>query len=517
MENCIRTKRILRKESSAMKNAVIYARYSSHRQREESIEDQIKACEDYADSIGINVIGTYADYAISGTSDNREQFQAMLKAANKKAFEAILVYKNDRFARNRFDAIIHKKKLKDLGVQLIAIKEPIPDGPGGIVMESMYESMAEMYSVNLSENVRRGQASNAEKCMANCQPTFGYKTDTTTRKFIIDEITGPIVAKMFEMAANGDTYTKISQYMTTEGFKRSPSWIYQAIKNERYRGIYAYGEVRIPGGMPALVTDEIFNKANTRIKARKAHPRMKSAKYSLSMKIFCGECGKLMTGEYGKSRTGHYYRYYKCTGRKRYKICKAKAISADKAEQLVIDCILKDILSKDSVSKIADAVIKYQDKVIKEENSCSGLNAQLKDIEKRLTNLTAALEQGIVTETTLNRLKELESKKKELLSQIATKQLDFPVRLKKQDVIKFLNFYRKGDILDSEYSNKLIDIFATRVYVFSDHITLVFNTDQEASRAIDWDDVKSSTNLKFGGPTWDRTRDQPVMSRWLYR
>lgn len=360
-------------------NAVIYARYSSHAQREESIEDQIKACEKYAEEVGLTVIKSYADYAMTGKTDDRPEFKLMLDAAKTKNFQAILVYKNDRFARNRFDAILHKKKLKDLGVSVVAIKEPIPEGAGGIVMESLYESMAEMYSVNLSENVRRGHASNAQKCMANGRAPLGYKVDPVTRRFIKDEMTAPLITKMFELTANGSSYEEVTNYLATQGIKKSKACIYSALRNRRYLGLYIYDNVEIPDGMPALVSQDIFDRANKRIQNRKRHPRSKPSYYPLSLKIFCGSCGKLMTGEYGRGRNGTEYRYYSCSGSKRFKTCTAKSISADKIEQLVLTCIKKDILAPISIDKIATSVIDYQEKELTADSVSASLIHQLKE------------------------------------------------------------------------------------------------------------------------------------------
>lgn len=157
-------------------NAVIYARYSSDKQRDASIEDQIRECTEYAQANSLTVIKTYADRALSGTTDERAQFQLMIKDATKKQFTQVLIYKTDRFARNRFDAAIYKKKLKDYGVKVVPVKEPIPDGPGGVVMEALYESMAQMYSENLSENVRRSNYPKAkpEKYLLSQKAFCGY-------------------------------------------------------------------------------------------------------------------------------------------------------------------------------------------------------------------------------------------------------------------------------------------------------------------------------------------------------
>ena len=84
-------------------NAVIYARYSSDNQREESIEGQIRECTAYAERNGITVVRHYIDRALSAKTDNRPDFQQMIRDSNKKLFEIVLVWKFDRFARNRFE------------------------------------------------------------------------------------------------------------------------------------------------------------------------------------------------------------------------------------------------------------------------------------------------------------------------------------------------------------------------------------------------------------------------------
>ena len=130
-----------------MKTAVIYARYSSDRQTEQSIEGQLRVCEDYAKTHNILILNTYIDRAMTGTNDNREAFQKMLADSNEKSFDYVLVYKFDRFSRNKYETAIHKKTLKDNGVKVLSATEHIPDSPEGIIFESMLEGYAEYYSV----------------------------------------------------------------------------------------------------------------------------------------------------------------------------------------------------------------------------------------------------------------------------------------------------------------------------------------------------------------------------------
>lgn len=122
-----------------MKTAVIYARYSSERQTEQSIEGQLRVCHDYAERNDIIIVDTYIDRAMTGTNDNRTAFQKMLQDSNKRAWDIVLVYKLDRFSRNKYEMAMHKKTLKDNGIRLVSAMENIPDTPEGIILESLLE------------------------------------------------------------------------------------------------------------------------------------------------------------------------------------------------------------------------------------------------------------------------------------------------------------------------------------------------------------------------------------------
>ena len=122
-----------------MKTAVIYARYSSERQTEQSIEGQLHVCSDYAKRNDLVIVGTYIDRAMTGTNDNREDFQRMLKDSDKRSFDYVLVYKLDRFSRNKYEMAIHRKHLKDNGVKILSAMENIPETPEGILLESLLE------------------------------------------------------------------------------------------------------------------------------------------------------------------------------------------------------------------------------------------------------------------------------------------------------------------------------------------------------------------------------------------
>lgn len=102
--------------------AVIYARYSSNSQREESVKGQLWECTAFAEKNGITILRHYIDRAFSAKTDNRSEFQNMIKDSGKKLFDIIIVWKLDRFTRNRYDSARYKAQLKKNGVKVVSVR-----------------------------------------------------------------------------------------------------------------------------------------------------------------------------------------------------------------------------------------------------------------------------------------------------------------------------------------------------------------------------------------------------------
>ena len=314
--------------------AVIYARYSSDNQREESIEGQIRECTAYAEKNGITIVKHYIDRAISAKTDNRPEFQQMIKDNDKKLFDIVLVWKLDRFARNRYDSARYKTQLKKNGVKLMSATEVISDGPEGIILESVLEGYAEYYSADLSEKVIRGMTENALKGkFSGGAIPFGY-TINADRRFEIDPLTAPFVAEAFQRYNDGQTMREIRDWLNEKGIKnkRGGSMTFNVIQhmlsNRRYIGELKYRDILIPDAIPPIVSVELFNDVQEKIAKNKKAPARRKAEddYLLTTKLFCGHCGALMFGESGTSRTGEVHRYYKCATAKKHKGCKKKTV-----------------------------------------------------------------------------------------------------------------------------------------------------------------------------------------------
>ena len=306
-------------------------RYSSGSQREESIEDQLRECREYADRNGMTVVGSYIDRALSAKTADRPEFQRMIKDSAKGLFEIVLVWKLDRFSRDRYDSAHYKRIFKKNGAKVVSAKEHISEGPEGIILESMLEGYAEFYSAELSEKIHRGQKENALKGKNNDGGIpLGYALDKQTQKLVIDPETAPLVVEIFTRYADGKTVRAIIEgfnargLTTRKGKPFSMSSFNALLKNRKYIGEYRYQDVVIPSGVPAIVPVELFCRVRQRMEKNKrapAHTKAKESEFLLTTKLFCGKCERMMVGESGKSHTGTMYYYYKCGNAKRKKGC----------------------------------------------------------------------------------------------------------------------------------------------------------------------------------------------------
>ena len=483
--------------------AVIYARYSSDNQREASIEGQLRDCKDYAEKNGITVVGTYIDRAYSAKTDDRPDFQRMIKDSGKKIFDVVLVWKLDRFARNRFDAVNYKYQLEKNGVHLVSAMEPISQGPEGIMVESMLIGMAEYYSAELALKVARGERENALQCKYNGGVVpLGFTIGKEDRLYHIDPETAPIVQEIFTRYADGEPAEKIAASLNERGLRTRTgkpfvkNSFFQIFRNRRYIGEYRYKDIVTPGGIPAIVDQDLFDRVQQRFEQNRiAHgrPAKEDVSYLLTTKLFCGKCGTLMGGESGTSHMGNTYYYYKCGNAKRHgkAHCDLKAIRKEPLERFVVDTAIKVIFSDEIIERLIDLVMEAQQQ---ENTRLPVLKDQLRDTEKRLANLLEAIEQGILTPTTKQRLDELEARKEALNTSILEEELKKPV-LTREWIRFWLEKFRKGDVGSTEHQRQIIDTFVNSVYVFDDRVVLNFNFTDD-SKTISREEVLGSSAVE---------------------
>ena len=459
-------------QPAALIPAVIYARYSSSGQREESIEGQLRECHEYAQKNGMTVIGEYIDKALTGRTDKRPDFQRMLRDSERGVFQVVICWKMDRFARNRYDSAINKYKLKKNGVRLAYAKELIPEGPEGIILESVMEGYAEYYSENLSQNVKRGFYDSALELKTLGQRVLGLRKSPDDH-WEIDPATAPLVRRIFEEYAAGTPaktiFTQLNDegYHTSTGSQFNKNSIRRIVQNEKYIGVYEYKDIRVENAIPAIVDKDLFERCQRMLSKHKHSPAaQRDTFFLLTTKLFCGHCGQPMVGDSGTSKTGTTYYYYTCKGHRAHK-CNKMRVAQNWLEQLVIDNLLQLINSDEFITEVADRCMEYQAK--EQDNSAlHALEARQKEIDRSISNVMAAIEAGIITPSTKSRLIELESEKARIERGIAQQLINEPM-LEREQIIYFLTSLRNGNTKDNMYLAFLVDTFLNSVYLYDDN------------------------------------------------
>lgn len=465
-----------------MKNpndCVIYARYSSHSQRDASIEQQVEECEAFAKYSGLRVVKIYADRHLSGTTDQRPQFQQMLKDAERSKWSIVLTWKVDRFARNRYDSATYKYRLKKHGVKVLYAKEAIPDGPEGILLEAVLEGSAEYYSANLAQNVMRGLRFNADSGIANGgRRLYGYTRGKDGRYEIV-ESEAAVVREIFSRVAEGDKLSNIVSDLvqrripTKYGGKWRPCTIYAMLSNEMYAGVYHFCDVKTVGGVPAIVDSETWERVKKHMDSVKG-TRVRSERYLFSGKIRCGICGEPMTGRVAHGGNGKTHSYYCCRGH-RNKTCNKKDVKKGLLEEAVVSRILETLNDDEVVNWISDAVMETQKREAEKNRTApSVFKAELAEVNKSIKGVMSAIEQGIITPTTKGRLEELEAEAERLKIAIADSEINAP-DVNKDFIVYWLTRFRNGSLGNDEVRREIADSLVYAVRVWDDRAEAVLN------------------------------------------
>ena len=470
-----------------MKNAVIYARYSSDKQNEMSIEGQIAECRKYAEDHDMIIVQEYTDRALTATTDKRPGFLKMIEDSHNRHFEIILVYQLDRFTRDRADSGYYKKILRENGVKVVSAKEYISEDSSGVITEGMLEIFGEYFSAQLSEKVKRGMHQNAELCKHNGGfIPFGYTTDTEGR-YQLDEVAAPIVKEIFERIVDGESVSSINQDLAARGIKTNQgrdfgrTTIYNMIRNERYKGIYIYDDIRIDGGMPRIVSDDLFNAVQDRFKSKKHAPRPASEDYVLTGKLFCGHCGEAMTGTCGTSSTGKRYRYYFCVNTpKNGGECSKKNVPKDLIESFILD-ICRESLTDDFIREAVNA-IKLQNESDQQMPAIMRITDSIKDVEMKIEKLLDQVEAGVSSDRIASRLAQREGELYDLKRQLEQEKR----KLRKIDPAIAERFLKtlKEDAYNGNLNHKslLINLFIDKIYLYDDHFRVLMSNSNESSK-----------------------------------
>lgn len=454
----------------------LYMRYSSDRQTEQSIEGQLRELLTFCHRNRYRVAATYVDRAVSAhaSMEKRPSFQQMLSDSARAPWKTVLVYKLDRFARNREDAAIARMRLRKNGCNVESAKEGISKNPEGVILESILEGMAEYYSLELSQKITRGMRESAMKGQAvGGSIPLGYKIEK--KKWVLDPLTAPLVEEAFTRYADGETVADICNdfnargYRTAKGAKFNRSSFKNIFRNEKYIGVYKYQDIRVENSIPRIVADDTWRRVQSRLKVNEESPARGKAKvpYLLAGKIFCGHCGAPMVGECGRGKGGRTYNYYSCATRKRSRSCDKKPVPKDWIEDVVVRDAL-EVLTDEIIDYVATVAAQQSEGEIQQNTNIPAIQQQIADIERKVRNLTKAIESvDTAPDALVTRIAELESQKKGLTAQLTEEQHSV-VRLTKEMVMVFLHAVKENCVPMENQKHMLINMLVNSVTVYDD-------------------------------------------------
>ena len=510
------------------KTAVLYARYSSNMQTENSIEAQKIAVYNYAKSNGYKIIREYIDRAKSGTSTaKRDEFNRMLEDSAEGEFDYVIVHKFDRFARNRNDSRASKRILEENGVRVISVLEPVSEDPEGIIMEGLAETMSEYYSANLSREVKKGFNVRALKCQNNGgRPPLGYMVDPETETFVINEEEAVIVRLIYELYLNGYGYGRIIDTLNSKGYRTKlgnpfqKNSLHDLIKNKKYCGYYIYNRrppkkfgkvnshrkrpqeeiIEIKGGIPAIITEADYNKAMEIMDRHKKAPAQFTAKriYLLTGLVRCGHCGASMTGNVHRNGKGHKSHNYRCE-KKRDKSCPNKEIIQERLEEYVLRQLEECIFKEDVFSKlIEDMRANFAAKQSEFVQEVKRLQQVIPQLETRKKNIIKAITNGFMAEDFKDELANIESERETAERRIAeikhsapSMQLD---EEKLNEVLHSLSMYvHNRDIVECK---RFIGDFIEGVTVYETKVEVVLKISSAIVSGCEYS-VTKSVNRQF--------------------
>ena len=477
-----------------MDNGVIYARFSSQSQNEQSIEAQVRICKEFAESKDINIVNIYSDKARTGTNDARPAFQRMIADAKSGAFQYIVVYMFDRFARNRRDSIMYKEMLKEEGIKVLSALEPIAEDEGGEFYEMFLEWNAEKYSKRLSKRVRDGldiSAANGSYCGGTL--IYGYKLENEPipgkpnkffKKVVINEEEAELVRFAFNYYNKGYTKKQIADMLNEQGYrikgkllkgKSFDKWL----TNQKYTGTFTFGGRECSNMYPPIIDKETFDAVQERLaKNRYTLGGKETARvpYLLTGKLFCGHCETEMVADGGTSKTGEQHHYYICKKRRSCK-CDKKRENKDNLELYVTACVKEFLSNSENAETAVNDVLAYYDKRTDEQNLKS-ITAKIAKIRQEVSELTDAFVKAksvLLQNSIETKMAEYEVLLNDLETQKAQLELERGYRLTKKDLLVFIEELLKGDVNDKDYQKQIIDHLVSQVFVSDDNTVVYFN------------------------------------------
>ena len=456
---------------------VLYGRYSSHNQKDISVEQQFEKGYELAAEYGIRIIDTYADRAVSGRTDKRRDFQRMMTDAAKGKFRYVIAWKSNRMGRNMLEALINEARLQDLGVRVLYVEEDFDDTAAGRFAARSMMNVNQFYSENMGEDIKRGMVDNAIECKVNGMLPLGY-VKGEDGKYAIAADEAAVVREIYDSVLKDIPLAEIARSLNQRGIrtKLGRDWnknsFHILLKNDNYIGVYRHSGVVVEDGIPPILDKEVFEAVQEKLtnKKKTAGRRSANGEYLLTGKLFCGYCGSYMIGVSGTGENGTVHNYYQCQKRHAEGRCEKKNVRRDFIEKLIARLTQDYILQDDTIEWIADSTMSFQ-AMARRESGVAQLERDLADNRKVAKNIMAAIEQGIITETTKARLLEVEGTIHDLERSLSiAKAASQPIE--RERVVFSLEQMREGNVGSKEHQKKLIDTFVKSVTLWDDRIQI---------------------------------------------
>lgn len=453
--------------------AAIYARFSSHNQRSESIEIQVEKSRAYCEEHSLEVVRIYTDYAHTGTNTDRDGFQRMMADAKEGIFDYVVIYKVTRIMRNRDEMAVARIMLRKAGVEILYAGESLGGGSTRVLQLGMLEVLAEYESALNAERVRDGIQKNAERGMANGQVRYGW--DIVGGYYQVNEHEAGVLRKMRDMLLTGRTVAEIADSFPAERTRRGNRFTFSTVdrllRREQNCGVYDYAGARIEGGMPALWSRDEQERIVSALDSRyRAHRKINAAEEApLSGKMWCTECGRFYTGTSGTGKSGKVYTYYRCPKCRR-------TFRRDIAEEAVYDAIIESLARPSIRTRIKEWWAAYNMEVAGEEDGradeIARLRKELHQIDTAFENIWKAIEAGDTPPGCTERIQSLKTHKEELEIELKKAEEEESSALTWEEFSGWLDSLAVEP--DPAY---IIDMFVRVIAVTGDELRLCFAFD----------------------------------------
>ena len=399
----------------------------------------------------------------------------MIKDSAAKKFDVVIVWKLDRFSRNRVDSAHYKYVLRKNGVKVISATESISEGSEGILLESVLEGIAEYYSAELSQKVLRGLNENRKKGLfCGGGVPYGYRVEN--KRVYVDEDAAEIVRYIYERYSIGVTVPQILKELNArnvlfKGRAFNSGHVYKILSNERYSGKYTVHGETYTNTFPKIVSDEIFDRVAQTAKKNLRCKRSVEVVYLLKNKVKCGYCGMPVTAETGTSRHGKTIHYYKCSGRKRnITDCDLMIVRKETLEKIVMDAIINALSEPNAISKIVDHIYQVQEQMLNEQKELKLLQSEKQKIDLAIDNIMSAIERGVMSNNAIRRLNELEEQQLEYEKKIAIEKSKTVDLIPKAEIA---NYYKSALKLEPLL---LINYLVDEIILYNDRIEIRFTS-----------------------------------------